>query len=70
MALLTWFPGFLAGHERPKKDFLEPIKMRVVGSEFSGLSAEIPPKAGGDGNALLLQLFTLKFPQTSRVGSS
>ena len=42
----------------------------VVRNEFSAPSAEIPLKARGDGTALLLQLFTLKFSQTSRVGSS
>lgn len=42
----------------------------MVGMEFSGPAAEIPLKPGGDGNILLLQLFTLKFPQTSRVGCS
>lgn len=72
MALLTWFPSFMARHKKTKEGFFvtDRDEVGVVGSEFFGPSAEIPLRARGDGNTLLLQLFTLEFPQTSRVGSS
>lgn len=34
-ALLVWFPGLLARHERPKKEFLKQIKMQWGWWEWS-----------------------------------